>query len=974
MKHWIIFVLFVVGTAGLSAQRYTRTQLDSIYNADADQFPVTCYSLALNLILNNDYEEARSILHRGLEFAKGELRKKSIQKIGLSWYFEGCVLKLQNKNKEAYQCFIEARNSFVEISDKEDEMSVLKQMAEIQKRFYSADEAMERYNEVVELARQIPDTLMWIDAWKGQGRLLKELGQWEEYVRLSIRLDSLMLNVQDANIQMELNYERGDNAQNLWGNSRMAESFYLKNLDLIPCLKDEVRNSQLFITCLRLCDLKIAQKKYDEALTYNARCLSCYASEFGILSANRYSPYRNRAYIYQKMGLRDSAFCCMDSLFRSHQLKSVSMETVADHYIQRGLLHTYFHEHDLAMADYEYADSLLSVSYPEDSESRMRVLLAIANCWYHKKDYEVAMNGYSHYAELCESKYGGESIEYANALYYLANIEGFVNEREMGCKDYSRAAALLKELIKKQLRYLPTNARAKYWNDLSDILWNMTAYAVKVGAKQGSFVKDAYNALVFSKGLLLESERSMRDLLRQSGTSEDLRLYNKMLLLQSRLTEIEQTAGRNTESRNELYSQIDQIDKQLSKRCSSYGNYTQFLNTQYEDIKNSLKEGEVAVDFVDFDLDSIRSYAAYVLRKEWEYPLLVPLFKQHQFDTLSNAVNKLPDRLYNSPYSQALLNLCWEPLSRYVHSNESVFYIPAGTLHLLSLESIPISSDSVLGDKYHFVRLSSTREICMRHSRKIEHTSAVLYGGLYYDVDLSVMDAESKKYDLSRLFALRGNSITGDSIYRYLPMTREEVNNISELLGRCRIDTTVYVGSSGTEESFADLDGRAPQIIHLATHGFYYTPRNAENISRLAGYQNAMLLSGLIMSGGNAGWKKAALPEGVLDGVMTADNISRLNLKGADLVVLSACETGMGNINFEGVFGLQRAFKKAGVQTLVMSLWGVSDWTTKEFMVHFYKNLTDNGWNKRKAFEDAKALVRKNYPEPFYWAGFIMLD
>lgn len=339
-----------------------------------------------------------------------------------------------------------------------------------------------------------------------------------------------------------------------------------------------------------------------------------------------------------------------------------------------------------------------------------------------------------------------------------------------------------------------------------------------------------------------------------------------------------------------------------------------------------------------------------------------------------NVIIRPRGRLYNSPYSQSLLSLCWEPLSRYVHSNESVFYIPAGTLHLLSLESIPISSDSVLGDKYHFVRLSSTREICMRDSRKIDPTSAVLYGGLYYDVDLSVMDAESKKYDLSRLFALRGNSITGDSIYRYLPMTREEVNDISELLGRCRIDTTVYVGSSGTEESFADLDGRAPQIIHMATHGFYYTPRNAENISRLAGYQNAMLLSGLIMSGGNAGWKKAALPEGVLDGVMTADNISRLNLKGADLVVLSACETGMGNINFEGVFGLQRAFKKAGVQTLVMSLWGVSDWTTKEFMVHFYKNLTDNGWNKRKAFEDAKALVRKNYPEPFYWAGFVMLD
>lgn len=974
MKHWTIFILLVMGTTGLSAQQYTGAQLDSIYNADTNQFPVTCYGLALDLILNNDYEEARNILHRGLEFAKGETRKKSIQKIGLSWYFEGCVLKLQNKNKEAYQCFIEARNYFQEVSDKEDEMSVLKQMAEIQKRFYSAEEAMERYKEVVKIARQIPDTLMWIDAWKGQGRLLKEIGQWDEYVRLSIRLDSLMSNVRDANIQMELNYERGDNAQNLWGNSMMAESFYLKNLSLIPDLQEAVRNSQLFITSLRLCDLKIAQEKYDDALNYNAQCISCYASEFGSLSANRYSPYRNRAYIYQKMGLRDSVFYCMDSLFWSHQFETVSMETVASHYMQRGLLYANFNEYDLAIADYEYADSLLSVSYPENSESRMHVLLAIANSWYHKKNYTVAKNSYSHYAELCRTKYGSESIEYANALYYLANIEGFVDEKQAGCKNYSQTVTLLKEIIKKQLKHLPTNARARYWNDLSDILWNMTAYAVKIGVKQDFFTRDAYNALVFSKGLLLESERSMRDLLRQSGTPEDLLQYNKMILLQSRLIEIEQATGRDTENINELYSQIDKIDKQLVNRCSSYGNYTQFLNTQYEDIKNSLGDGEVVVDFADFRLDSTRCYAAYVIRKEWEYPLLVPLFKQQQLDSLSIAINNLADRLYNFPHSQSLLNLCWEPLSCYIHPNETVYYVPAGTFHQLSLESVAITSDSILGDKYHFVRLSSTREICVRQSQQVTYTSAVLYGGLYYDVDLSLMDAESKKYDISRLFALRGKPMVRDSVYRYLPMTREEVNNIANLLGCCRIDTTVYVGNSGTEESFFHLDGQAPQIIHLATHGFYYTPTDAESVSRLAGYQNAMLLSGLIMSGGNAGWKRAALPEGILDGVMTADNISRLNLKGADLVVLSACETGLGNINSEGVFGIQRAFKKAGVQTLVMSLWGVSDWTTKEFMVYFYKNLTKNGWNKRKAFEDAKALIRKTYPEPFYWAGFIMLD
>lgn len=116
------YILFIMVTVGVNARQYTETEPDSTY-----------YSRALELILKRDYEKARSVLHQGLTFATGEMRIKSIQKIGLSWYFEGCVLKLQNKNKEAYQCFIEARKSFQEISDKGDEMSVLKQMAEIEK-------------------------------------------------------------------------------------------------------------------------------------------------------------------------------------------------------------------------------------------------------------------------------------------------------------------------------------------------------------------------------------------------------------------------------------------------------------------------------------------------------------------------------------------------------------------------------------------------------------------------------------------------------------------------------------------------------------------------------------------------------------------------------------------------------------------------------------------------------------------------
>ena len=130
------------------------------------------------------------------------------------------------------------------------------------------------------------------------------------------------------------------------------------------------------------------------------------------------------------------------------------------------------------------------------------------------------------------------------------------------------------------------------------------------------------------------------------------------------------------------------------------------------------------------------------------------------------------------------------------------------------------------------------------------------------------------------------------------------------------------------------------------------------------------------MSGGNAAWLGKPLPQGVLGGILTANDIARLDLSQTDLVVLSACKSGQGKATAEGLYGLQRAFKKAGVGTLVMSLWNVSDKTASEFMVTFYERLTDsrNAWNKRKAFEETKELMRKKYPDPFHWAAFVMSE
>jgi CHAT domain-containing protein len=190
--------------------------------------------------------------------------------------------------------------------------------------------------------------------------------------------------------------------------------------------------------------------------------------------------------------------------------------------------------------------------------------------------------------------------------------------------------------------------------------------------------------------------------------------------------------------------------------------------------------------------------------------------------------------------------------------------------------------------------------------------------------------------------------------------------------------------ASATEESFKMLSGSGIQILHIGTHGFYESEGDMEN----AGYKfytaasqqtdedKALSCSGLLFAGANSALNPKRvneIPEGADDGILTAKEISRLDFSGLDLVVLSARQTGLGEVTGEGVFGLQRGFKKAGAQTIVMSLWKVADEPTQLLMIEFFKNLTA-GQSKRAAFLAAQQTVRAKYPNPLYWAAFVMVD
>jgi CHAT domain-containing protein len=186
--------------------------------------------------------------------------------------------------------------------------------------------------------------------------------------------------------------------------------------------------------------------------------------------------------------------------------------------------------------------------------------------------------------------------------------------------------------------------------------------------------------------------------------------------------------------------------------------------------------------------------------------------------------------------------------------------------------------------------------------------------------------------------------------------------------------------NDANEESFKALDSNAPELIHIATHGFYIPQEEDVTSSFFKGLHSytqkdySMLYSGLLFAGGNNAWTGKEIEEGVEDGILTTDEISRLDLRGNKLIVLSACDTGLGDIdNVDGVFGLQRGLKRAGVKTILMSLWKVPDEETKELMTIFYRKLLE-GNSPRRSLELAQEHIKNSGKSPYYWAGFLLLD
>jgi len=265
-----------------------------------------------------------------------------------------------------------------------------------------------------------------------------------------------------------------------------------------------------------------------------------------------------------------------------------------------------------------------------------------------------------------------------------------------------------------------------------------------------------------------------------------------------------------------------------------------------------------------------------------------------------------------------------------------------------------------------------------------------LFGGIQYEWN-DIQPQRLIEQSSGQYLAMRSGWLPGDSTrgatFTYLPGTLNEVVSVAGIGRKQGKEVRLFTSDDATEAAFKSLGGEnSPAIVHVATHGFFFDDPKKDYASRMMmdfgtqpvrAYEDPLLRSGLILAGGNRAWQGDTVPAGMEDGILQAKEVSNMDLRNTRLVVLSACETGLGDVKgSEGVFGLQRSFKMAGVDYLLISLWQVPDEATQQLMTMFYENLF-TGRPVREAFSDAQNRLRKlkpEYEDPYYWAAWALVE
>lgn len=581
--------------------------------------------------------------------------------------------------------------------------------------------------------------------------------------------------------------------------------------------------------------------------------------------------------------------------------------------------------------------------------------------YYQLKLYDKAEDFYNQGKNIYVDNFSRTHPEYVRVISKLAKVYFMRKEFKSAKRNIEEALDKYETFIKQYFPALSEREKAKYWNTIKGDFEFYNTLAFSNLDDFRDLTGKVYNYQLLTKALLLSSSIKIRQRILNSEDELLKSTYNTWVQKKEQLTNAlsmsTQQLNENEINTSALTKEVESLEKELSSRSELFGESFENKRIVYENVQKSINKGEVAVEMLRYRhfnhtfTDSVVYVALYV-KNDNQRPKAIVLPKGNQmenryFKYYRNCMTAKIDDAYS-------YQVFWKPIQESIGQYTTAYLSPDGVYNLINLEALPTPDGRYVIDNSNIVLVSNTKDLYLRKLRQRTQASnkATIFGNPTFYLTASA-----------------------DRAIPDLPGTEKEVEELRSLLKDKGWATANYVEAAATEERVKEVDN--PKVFHIATHGFSPDPSlgddNTLNEDEAALSDNPLLKTGLLLKGAGDVLSKTKYNYNMESGILTAYEAMSLNLDQTDLVVLSACETGLGEVtNGEGVYGLQRAFLVAGARTLIMSMFKVDDEATQKLVLNFYQKWLNSG-NMRNSFIEAKKELRVEYPEPIYWGAFMMI-
>ncbi|MPM34702.1 hypothetical protein SDC9_81289 [bioreactor metagenome] len=608
----------------------------------------------------------------------------------------------------------------------------------------------------------------------------------------------------------------------------------------------------------------------------------------------------------------------------------------------------------------------------------------LALAYQHSGQSETAIEIYSHILDVMRSTLGRDHPDIVNVLDNLSEIYIQRNDFMKAVELIVDASHINEQLLNRFAGFVPATEIDSFVNKFRyhiDILFSLFHHW---GEPSQHYIDIAFDFVFRRKALIFDLELYKQNLLR-SGIDEQVKGdFEQLKAIKSEIIRIKYVPPEQIQSKTEYSNTLQQLEREcnrLERKISYNLSNSNTYNSEVVDGSVSVREqlpiDTVLIEFVrythyDLKLNSKHPprYAVFFA----EYGEDIQLFDlgsaQDIDDMIQDSINRIeqkPEQIYENfeeqnktlnELSQRLEVLSQKLLLNIlpkIGSKRHLIIIPDGLLYLLPF-SILKNKDRDLIEQYTITYSTSSRDLFDQTAIEPQNqTLPVIIADPDYDL------SESNGSDHSNSLIQNSRNFCEDLVpFLRLEGTRAEGRAIHKIIGG-----ELWLGQDALKARFMELI--SPKILHIATHGFFQPSCQTATKKWDSDFR-----SGLVLAGVNSYILGQSLPAEVGNGIITAYEISGLNLYSTDLVVLSACETGIGDIIFcEGVYGFRRAFAIAGARALALSLWSIPDEETKDLMVIFYSFLK-SGKGKSEAMREAQLALKRKYPHPYFWGAFIL--